>query len=251
MSKLTKSHNVFGGITLSDKPLKMEFQVFSMTEFINAEVFTKGHKGKDLPKMSVDSFIHFSISERLHLDKKFFNKHPDFKFDKLNDRIRTQVNEYIKENNTSDLLFTEKHVKYIRNCYSFLLGKYDNKHMNEKFNGYKDLIEYFIFDFEQEAIEDIVSTLTDETTNVDHRNALGNDIFFAFTVVTGWANNRWQLYLNEKAVKEAEEEAKRKEQIEKCVNIQHFGAEYQTPLTYDVQPKTRNQHRRMNRKGKK
>ena len=200
--------------------------------------------------MSVDSFIHFSISERLHVDKKFFSKHPEFKFDKLNDRIRTQVNEYIKENKTSDLLFTEKHVKYIRNCYAFLLGKYGNKHMNEKLEGYDYFIEDFLFDFDQATIEDIVSTLTDETTNVDAKNALRDDIFNTFTVVTTWINNRWKLYLDEKAVKEAEEEAKRKEQIEKCVNIQRFGAEYQTPLTYDVQPTARNQHRRMNRKGK-
>lgn len=267
MSKSAKSHNVFGGIILSDKPLKMDFKEFSMTEFISAEVFTKDHKGKDLPKMSVDSFIHFSISERLHVDKKFFSKHPDFKFDKLNDRIRTQVNEYIKEHNTSDLLFTEKHVKYIRNCYAFLLGKYDNTHMEEKFGGYNVLIEYFIFDFDQDAIEDVLYSLFVEEPEKDteeiepYKNSIRNDIFHAFNVVTLWAKRKWKLYLEEKAVEEktakevkekqeAEEAARRKEQIENCINIQRFGAEYQKPLTYDVQPII-NQHRRMNQKGKK
>ena len=228
MSKPAKSHNVFGGITLSEKPLKMEFQVFSMTEFINAEVFTKGHKGKDLPKMSVDSFLHFSISERLHVDKKFFSKHPDFKFDKLNDRIRTQVNEYIKENKTSDLLFTEKHVKYIRNCYAFLLGKYGNTHMNEKFEYYDDLIEEFIFDCNPKPIESIVNAVTEDINEDDDevvkkkkledKDTLRNDIFIAFTVVTVWTNNRWQLYLEEKTVEEkAAKETKEKQEAEEAV----------------------------------
>lgn len=242
MPKVSKSHNVFGGITLSDKTFKCNFQTYSMSEFINAELFTKDSNGKLLPKMSVDSFIHFSISERLHNDKKFFSKHPEFTFDKFNDRIRTQINGYIKEHNVSDLLFTENHVKYFRNCYAFLLGKYGNQHMNKKIGDYDSLIKDFIFDFHEITIEDLMDNLVEEH-DVEGQNIFKTDIFIVFTAVTVWINGRWNEYLEEKKVKEAKEakeaeeaEARRKQHIENCINIQRFGAEYQEPLTYDATP---------------
>lgn len=252
-SKVSKSFNVFNGITISEKLFKCMFEEYSMSDFINSELFTKDSNGKLLPKMSVDSFIHFSISERLHNDKKFFRTHPEFTFDKLNDRIRTQINEYIKEHNTSDLLFTENHVKYFRNCYAFLLGKYGNQHMNKKIEQYDGLIEDFIFDYDSLTIEDLITTLV-EDHDVNKQNAFRTDIFTVFTVVVMWVNGRWNEYLEEKAAKEAKEaeeaKARREQHIENCINIQRFGAEYQKPLTYDAKPVKRNQHRRMNQRGR-
>jgi hypothetical protein len=270
-SKVSKSFNVYNGITITEKLFKSAFEAgYTTIGFINADVFTKDSKGKELPKMSLDHFVHFAFSERLHTNRKFF-KDLGKNFDAVKQVIIECVKKNIGEDGNTNELFTENHVKHFRNSIAYLFGKY-NLDITKSFGDYKAMIDGIFFEADMEVYEDYAKFVTggmedSECPEEDlvFRKIMKDDIILIITSLCAVVNGRSSEELAEiakvkaeakakkeaAAKKEAEEaEARRKQHIENCINIQRFGAEYQKPLTYDAKPVKRNQHRRMNQKGR-
>lgn len=168
---------------------KFEFNVFTTDQFLNCNELKK-HEGK---KLSIDAFLYFCTSQIQFQkkNKKNFQKNGKFAgktFDELNKRFKCQLEKY-QEDHKEELILTTSQVMYFRNCYSFLLGKYNNKNMNEALEYYDDLIDEFIFNCDDDTIDSLADKLA---LNENDKELIKSDIFLTFTLVIAWVDEAWK-----------------------------------------------------------
>lgn len=185
-SKTPASYNYYepGKIELPDRNFFWEFEPFTVDKFFN----DKGLKDCE-NKLQIDSFLYFSTSQFLSKNKNKFEK-GKFKgksFDRLNERLGVTLAFYMLNNKETTCTLTEKHAKYFRNCYAFLLGKYREPQMKNVMEGFDELIDGIIFECDQEAINSLANELAD---NEDTKKLIQADIFLAFTLAVKWVNER-------------------------------------------------------------